>query len=87
MSLADPIAMAVALDPSIVTDASNHYVAVETGSELMRGFSAVDLHNIAGDELNRRAWSAVLDRGAKVKVCWKIDVPRWKQQLIAALRT
>jgi purine nucleosidase len=87
MSLADPIAMAVALDPSIVTDASNHHVAVETGSELTRGFSAVDLHNIAGDELNWRAWSAVLDRGAKVKVCWKIDVPRWKQQLIAALRT
>jgi purine nucleosidase len=86
MSLADPIAMAIALDPSIVTDASDHYVAVETQSELTRGFSAVDLRNIAGNEINRRAWSAVLDRGAKVKVCWKIDVPRWKQRLMNALQ-
>jgi purine nucleosidase len=85
MTLADPVAMAVALDPSIVTRASEHYVAVETKSELTRGFTAVDLHNVAGDERNRRVWRASLDSGAKVKICWKIDAKRWKQLLIDAL--
>jgi inosine-uridine nucleoside N-ribohydrolase len=77
--------MAIALDPSIVTRASEHYVAVETKSGLTRGFTAVDLHNVAGDERNRRAWRVSLDSGAKVKICWKIDAKRWKQLLIDAL--
>jgi purine nucleosidase len=85
MSLADPVAMSIALDPSVVRQASEHYVSVETKSELTRGFTAVDLHDIAGDERNRRVWRASLESGVKVKVCWKIDPGRWKQMLIDAL--
>src|SRR3974377_1137395 len=35
--LPDPVAMAVALDPAIVTSRSSHFVEVATGSELTRG--------------------------------------------------
>ena len=42
ISLPDPVAMAIALDPSIVTQQSEHFVDVETTSELTRGMTVVD---------------------------------------------
>jgi purine nucleosidase len=86
ISLPDPVAMAVALDPSIVTSQSEHFVEVETESELTRGMTVVDRLNVAHDERNRDVWAASLAAGHKAKVFWTIDNARWKQALYAALR-
>jgi purine nucleosidase len=86
ISLPDPIAMSVALDPGIGTKWSDHYVDVEAQSELTRGMTVVDRLNVAGDERNRAVWAPVLKQGRKIKVCWTIDNPRWKQALFKALQ-
>ena len=86
ISLPDPIAMAIALDPTICTSASSHYVDVEVASELTRGMTVIDRLGVAGDSHNRAIWKPVLDRCCKVRVCWSIDIGRWKQALYAALR-
>jgi purine nucleosidase len=85
ISLPDPIAMAVALDPSIVTSQSEHFVDVETQSELTRGMTVVDRLNVAHDERNHYVWASCLSAGHKAKVFWSIDNARWKQALYAAL--
>ena len=54
--LPDPVAMCVALDPTVGTEWSDHYVEVETQSELTRGMTVVDRLNVAGDERNRALW-------------------------------
>jgi purine nucleosidase len=84
--LPDPVAMSIALDPSIGADWSEHFVEVETQSELTRGMTVVDRLNVAADERNRAVWAAPLENKAKVKVCWTIDNRRWKESLFAALR-
>jgi purine nucleosidase len=86
ISLPDPIAMCVALDPSAGTEWSEHYVDVETQSELTRGMTVVDRLNVVEDERNRAVWEPVLRTGRKSKVCWKIDIQRWKETLFSALR-
>jgi purine nucleosidase len=86
ISLPDPIAMCVALDPSVGTEWSEHYVDVETQSELTRGMTVVDRLNVAQDERNRVVWEPVLRTGRKSKVCWKIDIQRWEETLFLALR-
>lgn len=73
LTLPDPVTMAVALDPSICTERSKHYVDVETGSDLTRGMTVVDRHG-------------VLNKPANIEVCWQIDPRRWKESLYAALR-
>jgi purine nucleosidase len=83
--LPDPVAMCLALDPSVGTDWSEHYVEVETESELTRGMTIVDRLNVADDERNRAVWAPALE-GRKAKVCWSIDNARWKVALYAALR-
>ena len=84
--LPDPIAMAIALDASIVTSQSEHFVDVETESELTRGMTVVDRLNVAHNERNREVWAAPLAAGHKTKVFWTINNARWKQALYAALR-
>jgi purine nucleosidase len=86
ISLPDPVAMAVALDASIVTSQSEHFVDVETESELTRGMTVVDRLNVADDKRNRDVWASRLAAGHKSKVFWTIDNVRWKQALYAALR-
>jgi purine nucleosidase len=86
ISLPDPVAMAVALHPSIVTSQSEHFLMIETQSELTRGMTAVDKLNVAADERNREVWAARLASGSKVKIVWSIDNARWKQALYAALK-
>jgi purine nucleosidase len=78
--------MSIALDPTIVTKQSEHYVDVETSSELTRGMTLVDRLNVAGNERNRAVWAPLLSKGAKAKVDWTIDVARWKKALYSALR-
>lgn len=82
--LPDPVAMCLALDPS-VGNWSDHYVDVETQSELTRGMTVVDRLNVADDERNQAVWSDVLRR-SRARVCWTIDNGRWKDALMAALR-
>jgi len=86
ISLPDPVAMCLALDPSIGTDWSSHYADVETESELTRGMTVVDRLNVADDERNRAVWDPILRKGRKAKVCWTVDNARWKESLFAALR-
>ena len=85
ISLPDPVAMAVALDESIVTSQSEHFVDVETESELTRGMTVIDRLNVAHDERNREIWASALAVEHKAKVFWTIDNARWKQALYAAL--
>jgi len=83
--LPDPVAMCIALDPSSGTEWSEHYVDVETQSELTRGMTVVDRLNVAGDDRNRTVWASALRAGRKAKVCWRLDTKRWKEALVAAL--
>ena len=87
ISLPDPVAMSIALDPSIATESSQHYVDIETATELTRGMTVVDRLGVATNERNRATWAELLDhgRGPNAKVYWAIDAPRWKQALYSAL--
>ena len=86
ISLPDPVAMSIALDPSIVTALSEHFVDVETASELTLGMTVVDRLNVSGNARNRTVWSPLLNAGRKAKIDWTIDIPRWKKALYACLR-
>ena len=86
ISLPDPVAMSVALDPTVGTQWSAHYVDVETRSELTRGMTVVDRLNVAADERNRSVWAELLPKGPNAKVCWAINNARWKAALFSALR-
>jgi purine nucleosidase len=79
--LPDPVAMAVAIDPSICTHRSTHRVMVDTGGELTRGMTVVDRLNVGGDPRNHSTWR----RSRPVSVCWEIAVPRWKAMLLQLL--
>jgi purine nucleosidase len=86
ISLPDPVAMSIALDPRIGYESSRHYVDVETASELTRGMTIVDRLGVAADERNRATWAELLDRGFETKVYWAIDAARWKQALYSSLQ-
>ena len=83
--LPDPVAMCVALDPTVGTERSEHCIDVETQSDLTRGMTVVDRLNVAADERNRAVWASALE-GRKAQVCWSIDNSRWKEALYSALR-
>jgi purine nucleosidase len=85
IALPDPTAMAIALDSSICTLSSQHYVDVETDSQLTRGMTVVDRLGVAGDERNRAVWQPLLHGGPNATICWKIDIPRWKSLLYRSL--
>jgi purine nucleosidase len=72
LNLADPVAMAVALDPDIVIRQSKYFVDVEITSQLTRGATVVD-------ELG------VLHKNPNMTVVWAIDVLRWKEDLYRCL--
>jgi inosine-uridine nucleoside N-ribohydrolase len=86
ISLPDPVAMCIALDPSVGSQWSEHYVDVETQSELTRGMTVVDRLHVAADDRNQALWAPVLKKGYKVKVCWAIETKRWKEALFSALQ-
>lgn len=85
ISLPDPVAMSIAIDPTIGTSWSRHYVDVEIASELTRGMTVVDRLNVASNERNRAVWAPLLDIGPNANVCWTIDSVLWKQALFTAL--
>ena len=86
ISLPDPVAMCIALDPAMGTVWSDHYVDVETQSELTRGMTVVDRLNVAADDRNRAVWAPALRARRKTMVCWALDTRRWKEALFSALR-
>jgi purine nucleosidase len=86
ISLPDPVAMCLALDPTTGTEWSSHYVEIETQSELTRGMTVVDRLNVAADDRNRALWAEVQQKGSEAKVCWTLDTKRWKHALFSALR-
>lgn len=85
LTLPDPVAMAIALDPSCAPERSRHYVDIETVSELTRGMTVVDRFGVSVDERNAPAWGAIVARGHNAAVCWSLDIPKWKTMLRAAL--
>jgi purine nucleosidase len=85
LSLADPTAMAVALDRNVGTAWSRHLVEIECSSELTRGMTIVDRLNVTHDVNNRVAWKRALDSGIAADVCWTLDSVKFKQMMRRAL--
>jgi purine nucleosidase len=83
ISLPDPIAMAILLEPELATLASDHFMDVQIDHGITRGMSVVDRLGVARDARNHAAWNQV---PVKHKVIWEMDVPGWKQALLRALR-
>ena len=85
LALPDPVAMSIALDPSICTRKSRHFVDIETRSELTRGMTVVDALEVVDDDRNRPHWGPIVQRPPNVTVCWEIDIPAWKRLLVRSL--
>jgi purine nucleosidase len=86
LALPDPIAMSIALDPSVCIRKSCHFVEIETASPLTRGMTVVDALNVAGDERNRAHWGPIVQRPPNASICWRIDIPAWKRLLVECLQ-
>ncbi|MEM7114374.1 MAG: nucleoside hydrolase [Chloroflexota bacterium] len=88
IGLPDPVAMAIALDPTLCTKSSKHHVEVECEGTFTRGMTVVDqLHVTVHDTDNVGMWSAVNADGPHITVCWELDVPGWKALLEKSVRT
>jgi purine nucleosidase len=86
ISLPDPVTMSIALDPTICTRMTKHYVDVEIRSELTRGMTVVDQLGVAHDERNRHVWKSLLAKKPNASVAWDVDYARWKQALYSVLK-
>lgn len=73
LMLPDPVTMAIAIDPTVCTRRSWHYVAVACHDELTRGMTVVDELGVTKNQPN-------------IEVCWAIDGPKWKQTLYQTLK-
>jgi purine nucleosidase len=85
ISLPDPVAMGIALNPALCSSSSKHYIEIEISSELTRGMTVVDRLNVATDPRNRDLWANAIARDRKIHVCWSLDIPKWKELLFSAL--
>ena len=85
LSLADPTAMAVALDRKIGASWSQHFVEIECASELTRGMTVVDRLNVSADDNNKVAWRDALTARVKADICWTFDSRAYKAMLKRAL--
>jgi purine nucleosidase len=86
ISLPDPVAMAVLLDPKLKLEVGRHSVAIECNSDLTRGMTVVDRLDVTTDPRNCGVWRELSKKGHKIEICWRIDVAGWKAELIAALK-
>jgi len=85
ISLPDPVAMGIALNPALCRSSSEHFVEIETASELTRGATVVDRLNVAGDTRNAAVWEQTIDeQPRKIHICWSLDIPAWKRLLFSA---
>ncbi len=85
LSLADPTAMAVALDRSVGLSWLRCRVAIETQSELTRGMTVVDRLGVAADAINADVWTAAAGESDGADVLWTFDSPKFKAMLRTAL--
>jgi purine nucleosidase len=85
LSLADPTAMAVALDRSVGLSWSRHRVAIECASDLTRGMTVVDRLNVTSDDSNAEVWKAAAGESEGADVLWTLDSRRFKAMLKAAV--
>jgi purine nucleosidase len=86
IALPDPVAMALALDPTIAVQHSRHRIEIECHSALTRGMTVVDQLNVGNDARNRGEWTrAEVGAGGHADVVWRIDVPRWKELLFRSV--
>jgi purine nucleosidase len=83
--LPDPVAMSILLDPELCRRSSEHYVEIETASELTRGMTVVDRLNVAHDPRNEKVWAATIEQRRKIRICWELDINGWKAALLRAL--
>lgn len=88
LGLPDPVAMAIAIDPTICTNMSKHYVEIECDSEWTRGMTIVDQRGVTHyDTANVAVWQPIVHKGAPhISVCWEIDVKRWKELLYKTMQ-
>jgi purine nucleosidase len=88
LGLPDPVAMAIAIDPTICTRRSRHYVEVECEGTFTRGMTVVDQCNVTNyDTENVAMWQQLTSKGdPNVTVCWEIDAARWKQLLYQTMQ-
>ena len=87
LSLADPTAMAVALDRSVGLTWSRCRVAIETQSELTRGMTVVDRLGVSSDAINADVWDAAAGGSEGAEVLWTFDSTKFKTMLKATLAT
>lgn len=84
MTLHDPTAMAVALDPSISKRKGKYRVDVETRGELTRGMTVVDeRHTVGTQQVFTDEWAV---REPNVLVHHELDAAKWKALLYQCLR-
>ncbi len=88
LGLCDPIAMAVALDPTICTRSSKHYVEVECDGTYTRGMTVIDQRNVAKFDVHPvEMWRWHREQGdPHILICWQIDNQRWKDLLYRTMR-
>jgi len=88
LGLPDPVAMAIAIDPTICTRHSKHYVEVECDGTYTRGMTVVDQCNVTPyDTDNVVMWQPLVKKGAPhITVCWEIDAQRWKDLLYRLMK-
>jgi len=73
IALPDPVTIAIAIDRSVCTQSSRHYVDVEVISELTRGETVVDRFGVTGHAPN-------------IEVCFAVDAARFKAILFEAVK-
>ena len=83
LALADPVAMAVALDKTMATKCSMHYVDVSCEG-ITRGMTVVDQLDVTGTPPYSDPFWA--DKQPNIEVCWELDVARWKEMLYKTLK-
>jgi purine nucleosidase len=86
ISLPDPIAMAILLEPALSLYASSHFVQIETGSSLTRGMTVVDKLDVSSDQRNSPIWHPPTLSATRIEICWRLDVAGWKAALERSLR-
>jgi purine nucleosidase len=83
MTLHDPTAMAIALEPTISTKSGHYRVDVELRGELTRGMTVVDeRHTVGTQSIFTDEWTV---REKNVLVHHELDAPRWKALLRSLL--
>jgi purine nucleosidase len=85
ISLPDPVAMSIALNPALCLSSGTHYLEIETSSELTRGMTVIDRLNVAADSRNKDTWARAMEHQAKAHICWRLDIAGWKAALQSAL--